>query len=105
MTNTVNLNIRVDETLKRRAESIFSELGMNLTTALNLFLRSAVRYGGIPFDLRLEQSEAHDPTADWTPQQWAKVREMLAVSEKQFENGDFRDAFEVLKEAREKYGL
>jgi addiction module RelB/DinJ family antitoxin len=105
MASTVNLNIRVDENLKRRAESIFNELGMNLTTALNLFLRSAVRYGGVPFDLRLEQPEYCDPTANWTPKQWARAREMLAVSEKQFENGEYRDGFEVLKEARGNYGL
>ena len=53
MGNTTNINVRVDEALKRQAEHIFNELGMNLSTALNLFLRSAVRYGGIPFDLRL----------------------------------------------------
>ena len=50
---TTNLNVRVDEDLKRKAEYIFNELGMNLSTAMNLFLRCAVRYGGIPFDLRL----------------------------------------------------
>jgi len=53
MGNTTNLNVRVNEDLKRQAESIFNELGMNLSTAMNLFLRSAVRCGGIPFDLRL----------------------------------------------------
>ena len=53
MANTTNLNVRVDEELKREAESIFTELGMNLSTAMNLFLRSAVRHGGIPFDLRV----------------------------------------------------
>ena len=53
MKNTTNLNVRVNEDLKRQAESIFNELGMNLSTAMNLFLRSAVRCGGIPFDLRL----------------------------------------------------
>ena len=55
MANTTNLNVRVDEELKRQAESIFTELGMNLSTAMNLFLRSAVRYGGIPFDLKVPQ--------------------------------------------------
>ena len=54
MGNTTNINVRVDEDLKRRAEIIFNELGMNLSTAMNLFLRSAVRYGGIPFTLRLD---------------------------------------------------
>jgi DNA-damage-inducible protein J len=53
MANTTNVNVRVDENLKHQAEAIFSELGMNLSTAMTLFLRSAVRYGGIPFDLRV----------------------------------------------------
>lgn len=103
MANTVNLNVRVDEELKRRAEGIFNELGMNLTTALNLFLRSAVRYGGIPMELRL--SPQTDPTADWTPEHWAKVREMLAVSEEDFAAGRETDAFESLERIAAKYGI
>ena len=55
MANTTNLNIRVDEELKRKAEAIFSELGLNMSTAMNMFLRYSVRYGGIPFDLRIEK--------------------------------------------------
>ncbi|MBS4031715.1 MAG: type II toxin-antitoxin system RelB/DinJ family antitoxin [Clostridiales bacterium] len=55
MANTSNLNIRVDEELKRKAEAIFSELGLNMSTAMNIFLRYSVRYGGIPFDLRIEK--------------------------------------------------
>ena len=53
MGNSTNVSIRIDEDLKHQAESLFSELGMNLSTAMTLFLRSAVRYGGIPFTLRL----------------------------------------------------
>lgn len=58
MANTTNLNIRVDEELKRRAEAIFAELGLNMSSAMNIFLRYCVRYGGIPFDLRLEKPNA-----------------------------------------------
>lgn len=58
MANTTNLNIRVDEELKRKAEAIFAELGLNMSTAMNIFLRYSVRYGGIPFDLRIEQPNA-----------------------------------------------
>ena len=54
MANSVNVNIRVDPELKRKAEAVYAELGMNLSTALNVFLRSSVRYGGLPFDLRLD---------------------------------------------------
>ncbi|NJD02026.1 MAG: type II toxin-antitoxin system RelB/DinJ family antitoxin [Ruminiclostridium sp.] len=55
MANTTNLNIRVDEDLKRKAEAVFSDLGLNMSTAMNIFLRYSVRYGGIPFDLRIEK--------------------------------------------------
>ncbi|NLI12421.1 type II toxin-antitoxin system RelB/DinJ family antitoxin [Pelotomaculum propionicicum] len=58
MANTTNLNIRVDEELKRQADAIFSELGLNMSTAINMFLRYSVRYGGIPFDLRIEKPNA-----------------------------------------------
>ncbi len=36
---TTNLNIRIDEDLKKRAEEIFTELGLNMSTALTVFLR------------------------------------------------------------------
>lgn len=45
----------IDEELKREAEAIFNELGLNMSTAMNIFLRYSVRYGGIPFDLRIEK--------------------------------------------------
>lgn len=63
MAKTTNLNIRVDEELKRQAEAIFSELGLNMSTAMNMFLRYSVRYGGIPFDLRIEKPNAETLTA------------------------------------------
>ncbi len=49
-----NLNIRVDDTLKKQAEHIFSELGMSLSTATNIFLKQVVRCNGIPFELRVD---------------------------------------------------
>ena len=45
----VNVTLRVDEDLKKQADVLFSELGMNLTTAFNVFLRQSVREQGIPF--------------------------------------------------------
>ena len=47
----VNVTIRVDEDLKKQADSLFSELGMNLTTAFNIFLRQSVREQQIPFQV------------------------------------------------------
>lgn len=49
-----NVNIRVDDKLKQEAENIFSELGLSLSAATNVFYKQVVRYGGIPFELRID---------------------------------------------------
>ena len=50
---TTNLNIRTDRIIKENADKIYSELGLSMTTAVNLFLRATIRANGIPFDLKL----------------------------------------------------
>jgi len=52
--SATNLNIRTDKDVKEQAEQLFAELGLNMTTAINLFLRTAIRKRGIPFDLLLD---------------------------------------------------
>ena len=52
--STTNLNIRTDKDIKDQAETIFNELGINMTTAINMFLRATIREHGIPFELKLE---------------------------------------------------
>ena len=51
---TTNLNIRTDKDIKDQAEEIFNELGLNMTTAINMFMRTAIREHGIPFELKLD---------------------------------------------------
>ena len=53
MTTTTNLNIRTDKDIKEAAEQIFNELGISMTTAVNIFLRQTIRSNGIPFELKL----------------------------------------------------
>lgn len=59
-----NVNIRVDDNLKQKAEEIFSELGLSMSTATNVFYKQVVRCGGIPFDLKIDpfysaENQAH----------------------------------------------
>lgn len=61
--NTTNLNIRMDTELKKQAEQLFSELGMNMTTAINIFLRQAIREGSIPFSIKLKVPNAETVAA------------------------------------------
>ena len=48
---TTNLSIRMDVTKKREAEELFSNLGMSLTTAFNVFINQALRVRGIPYSI------------------------------------------------------
>ena len=50
--NTANINIRVDRELKAQAEALFSDLGMNMSTAITIFLKSAISHDGLPFEVR-----------------------------------------------------
>lgn len=51
---TTNLNIRIDRDVKEQAEELFNELGLNMTSAVNIFLRTSIREHGIPFELKLD---------------------------------------------------
>ena len=52
MANT-SMNIRMDSEIKKQAEQIFAAFGINMTTAINIFLRQTIRENGIPFELKL----------------------------------------------------
>ena len=49
---TTNINVRVDSALKQEAEALFNDLGLNMSSAITMFLRSAVNHNGIPFEIR-----------------------------------------------------
>ena len=48
------LQIRVDEELKNQANAIYNELGIDLSTAVRMFLKKSVLEGGIPFDTKVD---------------------------------------------------
>jgi len=53
MAETTNLNIRIDRELKMEADDILSKMGMNLSTAVNVFVRQVVQERAIPFKIHL----------------------------------------------------
>ena len=58
-----NLNIRTDKSIKDQAEMVFNELGLTMTTAINLFLKASIREQGIPFSLKLDVPNASTAAA------------------------------------------
>ena len=51
------INIRVNDEVKKEAETIFKSLGLNMSVAMNLFLKKCINENGIPFDLKLPNNE------------------------------------------------
>ena len=49
MSNNINVTIRMDRDIKERMENMFEDLGMNISTAFDVFARQALRHGGFPF--------------------------------------------------------
>lgn len=53
--STVNVTIRMDEEVKKKADVLFDDLGMSLSTAFNIFVRQAIREQAIPFMITKKQ--------------------------------------------------
>ena len=51
-----SMSIRLDSEVKEQAQQVFNHLGMDMTTAINIFLRQAIQYQGLPFDVRLDEN-------------------------------------------------
>ena len=60
---TTNLCIRIDTETKKQAEELFSNLGMNISTAFSIFVKQALRVRGIPFAITEDVSEVDDYSA------------------------------------------
>lgn len=50
--STTNINVRIDSELKKSAEKLFNDLGLNMSAAITMFLKSAVSHDGIPFEVK-----------------------------------------------------
>ena len=57
MAKSTSVNVRTTEDVKKGAEVILNGLGLNISSAVNLFLKQVINYRGIPFDLRLPNKE------------------------------------------------
>ncbi len=52
-----SMSIRLDSEVNEQAQQVFNHLGMDMTTAINIFLRQAIQYQGLPFDVRLDENQ------------------------------------------------
>jgi DNA-damage-inducible protein J len=85
--NTANVSFRIDVDVKKQADRLFAELGLNMTTAFNIFLRQTIREGSIPFAITVNTPNATTVAAmveaerlalDPTARRYSDVEEALA---------------------------
>ena len=95
------IQIRVDDELKAKSDSLFRDLGTDTTSAIRMFLTQAVAYNGFPFEIKRNTVEC-DP---YMPMSEEEMLAKLQVSRSHVNRGKFRDADDVVSEMRKKYGL
>jgi DNA-damage-inducible protein J len=69
MSENVNVTIRLDRNIKEQAEDMFNSFGMNMSTAINVFIRQSLRLGKMPFSIS-------DPF--YSEKNQARLRESIA---------------------------
>jgi DNA-damage-inducible protein J len=77
MADTTNLSIRIDRGLKDEADNLFNDMGMNLTTAITIFIKQAVRQKKIPFEIALDSNSNENGIS---------LIEVMAASERIWDN-------------------
>ncbi len=60
MAQSVNVNFRMDEQLKKNVEEIYAKIGMNLTTAITIFCKKLEQERRIPFEITTEPDPFYD---------------------------------------------
>ena len=63
---TTTLHLRLDEDLKNEATDVFEQLGLDLPTAIRIFLKRSVAVDGMPFELKNNRSEWDRMPCSWT---------------------------------------
>lgn len=87
---TCNFSVRMDAALKRQCEELYHSLGLNLTTAINIFLRKSLQESGIPFEVR------HNRYNDITIAAMKEAR-ALATDQNAMRYNDVEEALRELK--------
>ena len=79
-----NVTIRMDEGLKKRSEALFEEMGLSMTAAITLFIKTAVRENRIPFEIRVDpffsevnQRRLREAAADMDARQNVAVHDLI----------------------------
>lgn len=93
------IQVRVDDDLKTKSDQLFKDLGTDTTTAIRMFLTQALAVNGFPFEIKRVSANPYEALTE------LELLEKLEKSREHAAQGMFRDADEVSRDMRAKYGL
>ena len=93
------IQVRVDDDLKKKSDNLFKELGTDTTTAIRMFLTQAVAHNGFPIEIKKISENPYLPLSE------EQLLQKLELSRKHAEQGQYRNADDVISDMRAKYGL
>ena len=93
------IQVRVDDDLKAKADELFKDLGTDTTTAIRMFLTQALAVNGFPFEIKRASVNPYEALSE------AEILDKLAKSRESAKQGMYRDATELSRDMRAKYGL
>ena len=94
-----SVNIKMDENLRNQSKELFAKMGLDMTTAVNMFLLTAVREKRIPFEVRAV-SETDEET-----KYERFFAQKLRAAEQQEATGEMRDFDDFTSEVDSRYGI
>ena len=93
------IQVRVDDELKIKADELFRDLGTDTTTAIRMFLTQALAVNGFPFEIKRVSANPYKALTE------LELLETLERSREHAAQGRVRDADDVVRDMRVKYGL
>ena len=93
------IQISVEDDLKKKSDALFKDLGTDTTTAIRMFLTQALAVNGFPFEIKRAKANPYEALTE------KELLDKLEKSRKHAAQGECRDAIEISRDMRDKYGL
>ena len=93
------IQVRVDDDLKIKSDALFKDLGTDTTTAIRMFLTQALAVNGFPFEIKKISGNPYKALSE------VEMLEKLENAREHAAQGMYKDAYDVSRDMRAKYGL
>lgn len=93
------IQVRVDDDLKTKSDALFKDLGTDTTTAIRMFLTQALAVNGFPFEIKRTTANPYEALTE------QEILDKLGKSREHAAQGIYKEAEEVSRDMRAKYGL